>query len=172
MWKINPYYLKSLRVLDFPYQSTAFHDWFNGHSSFHSAEFKSYINWVSVRLLSSRFYFGNLDTEGTFACYHLTSYICQSVKRMLATQANSEHIKCPLFYVNPTIIYNKSLFWSCSTVQATDIWYAFNSPLKHYIKIQPQCFVENILFLSMWWPIQVDGKLDLSNSNQSTWSRK
>lgn len=110
VWKINPYYFKSLRVLDFPYQSTTFHDWFNGHSGFHSAEFKSYISWVSLRLLSSRFYFGNLDIEGTFACYHLTSYLYQKVKRMIITPANSEQIKCPLFYVNPKIIKKNHYF--------------------------------------------------------------
>lgn len=136
-----------MRVLDFPYQSTTFCDWFNGHSGFHSAKFKSYIKWVSLRLLSSTFYFSNLDTEGTFACYHLTCYLCQKVKRMLVTPASCEHIKHPLFYVIPTIIYNRSLFWSCLTVKDVDTWYGSNSLLNQLYKDIPQCFVK---VLSSW----------------------
>lgn len=38
------------------------------------------LSWVSLRLLSSRFYFGNSDTEGVFAYYTLPAVYAETWK--------------------------------------------------------------------------------------------
>ena len=40
----------------------------------------SHIRYVSLRLFSSRLYFGNSDIGHMFACYHITSYLWWKVK--------------------------------------------------------------------------------------------
>ena len=48
----------------------------------------SHIRYVSLRLLSSRLYFANLDIKGIFACHHITNYLWWKLKRVLECNTN------------------------------------------------------------------------------------
>lgn len=120
-----------MRVLGVHCQSIIYHDWCSGCSRFHFSECLEPHQLGVPEVVKSKVLFWQFGYWRHICLLQLISYLSWKVKECWrVTLVNCEHIKCQLFSVIPTIIYNRSLCRSCSAVETANTWYASNSQLK------------------------------------------